>query len=209
MAAEEKATSEEKSMEDILSSIREIISGETPKNASSDAMADKKKAPDKAKKDEKPKQDDVLELTTKVTDTPPPPIKETAPVAEAPSAPGDVLDNIDAALGSEMPQEQTPSPAMQEFSAPAYTPPAASSSESTERLLSRQSAEAAAESLRNLVKNIPAPKIDSPAFRSGNTLEDIVAESLKPMLAQWLDRNLPVIVERIVEKEVRKLLPDK
>jgi cell pole-organizing protein PopZ len=207
MAAEEKATSEEKSMEDILSSIREIISGETPKNASSDAMADKKKAPDKAKKDEKPKQEDVLELTTKVTDTPPPPIKETPPAAEAPSAAGDVLDNIDAALGSEMPQEQTPSPAMRDE--PAYAAPAASSSESTERLLSRQSAEAAAESLRNLVKNIPAPKIESPSFRSGNTLEDIVAESLKPLLAQWLDRNLPVIVERIVEKEVRKLLPDK
>ena len=30
-------------------------------------------------------------------------------------------------------------------------------------------------------------------------------EALKPMLKAWLDANLPTIVERLVEREVRKI----
>ena len=40
---------------------------------------------------------------------------------------------------------------------------------------------------------------------SGNTLEDLVRELLKPMLKSWLDENLPPIVERMVAKEIARL----
>jgi len=40
---------------------------------------------------------------------------------------------------------------------------------------------------------------------AGNTLEDLVREMLKPMLQSWLDQNLPSIVERMVAKEIARL----
>ncbi len=38
----------------------------------------------------------------------------------------------------------------------------------------------------------------------GTTLEDIVAQMMKPMLAAWLDEHLPEIVERVVQQEVER-----
>ncbi|MAU41868.1 MAG: hypothetical protein CMF31_09635 [Kordiimonas sp.] len=40
---------------------------------------------------------------------------------------------------------------------------------------------------------------------SENTLEALVRELLKPMLKSWLDENLPPIVERMVAKEIARL----
>ena len=45
------------------------------------------------------------------------------------------------------------------------------------------------------------------SFRgSVNTVEDLVVEMIRPMLREWLDKNLPATVERIVQKEIRKLV---
>lgn len=38
-----------------------------------------------------------------------------------------------------------------------------------------------------------------------NTLESLVREMLKPMLREWLDANLPELVERIVAREVERI----
>jgi len=38
-----------------------------------------------------------------------------------------------------------------------------------------------------------------------NTLDGLVRELLRPMLQQWLDQNLPGIVERLVAREVARL----
>lgn len=40
---------------------------------------------------------------------------------------------------------------------------------------------------------------------SGKTVEDIVVEMLRPMIKDWLDANLPAIVEEKVEEEVQRL----
>lgn len=40
---------------------------------------------------------------------------------------------------------------------------------------------------------------------SDNTLEAMVRKMLKPMLKSWLDENLPEIVERVVAREVARL----
>ncbi len=42
-------------------------------------------------------------------------------------------------------------------------------------------------------------------FASGNTVEALVVEMLKPMLKDWLDANLPRIVEDKVEIEVARI----
>ena len=41
---------------------------------------------------------------------------------------------------------------------------------------------------------------------SGRSVEDIVIEMIRPMMREWLDQNLPIIVDRIVQKEIRKLV---
>jgi cell pole-organizing protein PopZ len=38
----------------------------------------------------------------------------------------------------------------------------------------------------------------------GASLEDMVQQMLKPMLAAWLEQNLPEIVERVVQEEVER-----
>ncbi len=40
---------------------------------------------------------------------------------------------------------------------------------------------------------------------SGKTIEDLVREMLRPMLKDWIDKNLPPMVERLVEREIARL----
>ncbi len=42
-------------------------------------------------------------------------------------------------------------------------------------------------------------------FASGATVEGMVAEMLRPMLKDWLDANLPRIVQTAVQKEVERI----
>ena len=37
------------------------------------------------------------------------------------------------------------------------------------------------------------------------TLEDMVIELMRPLLKQWLDQNLPATVERLVQKEIERI----
>jgi cell pole-organizing protein PopZ len=37
------------------------------------------------------------------------------------------------------------------------------------------------------------------------TLEDVVRETLRPMLKSWLDENLPGVVERMVQAEIERV----
>jgi len=37
------------------------------------------------------------------------------------------------------------------------------------------------------------------------TLEDLVHETLRPMLKSWLDENLPSVVERMVQAEIERV----
>lgn len=79
--------------------------------------------------------------------------------------------------------------------------------EKPENILSQDIADKSSKAIQNLLNNIPRPDLDSPAFRSANTLEDLVLEILKPMMKEWLDNNLEVIVRDIVEREIRKIIP--
>lgn len=39
-----------------------------------------------------------------------------------------------------------------------------------------------------------------------NTMDGLVREMLKPMLKEWLDANLPELVERVVAREVARII---
>jgi uncharacterized protein len=40
---------------------------------------------------------------------------------------------------------------------------------------------------------------------SGRTVEQFVEDMMRPMLREWLDENMPPLVERIVQKEIQKI----
>ena len=40
----------------------------------------------------------------------------------------------------------------------------------------------------------------------GPTIEDIVREEIRPLLKDWLDANLPPLVERLVRVEIERVV---
>lgn len=50
------------------------------------------------------------------------------------------------------------------------------------------------------------PGVPPQIVRSGETsLEGLVREMLRPMLAEWLDKNLPTMVEKLVAAEIARI----
>ena len=72
-------------------------------------------------------------------------------------------------------------------------------------LISRAGAQSMRESLAALA-TLTEPGASPQIVRSGETsLEGMVREMLRPMLAEWLDRNLPAMVEALVAKEIGRI----
>lgn len=76
-----------------------------------------------------------------------------------------------------------------------------------EGLVSDTTAANAANAFAGLAATIGRPAVEMPdmPFDSGNTVEGMVRDMLRPMLKSWLDANLPSIVEREVRKEVERI----
>lgn len=85
-------------------------------------------------------------------------------------------------------------PPMQTEESPAM---AASPAYESTVLTEETTADAAAGALGKLIS-----KMD---IGGENTLEGMVRELLKPMMKEWLDDNLPTIVEEKVEAEVQRI----
>lgn len=77
-----------------------------------------------------------------------------------------------------------------------------------EELVSEASADAARQSLEALTAAIApavaAATVAAPAT-TGRTMEDVVLDALRPMLKDWLDANLPGMVEAMVAKEISRI----
>jgi cell pole-organizing protein PopZ len=69
--------------------------------------------------------------------------------------------------------------------------------------------ETAAKSMRESLAALAMmaePSAPPQIVRSGETsLEGLTRDLLRPMLAEWLDRNLPEIVERLVKAEIARI----
>lgn len=72
--------------------------------------------------------------------------------------------------------------------------------ETDEAILGDASAAAASEAFQNLSQSVRVSDAGP-----GRTLEDIVVLMLKPLVKDWLDANLPAIVEEKVEEEVQRV----
>jgi cell pole-organizing protein PopZ len=226
---------QEPSMEDILASIRRILS--------EDEAEDKPKAPEPVAPEPEPEpepeppppepepepepapsfaQDDIDSLF----DTPAPaPEPEPPPPPPPPPEPEeDVLELTDDMVMEEQPEEPEPAFDINDFKAdlgdfePAPVmaaasrvmddyepPPRRSPPPDDEGLMSPPQIDHGASLLTNLAREIVRQK----SFGLGNssiTLEDLVRELLKPILSEWLDQNLPYMIERIVKKEIERMV---
>lgn len=88
----------------------------------------------------------------------------------------------------------------------AETPAPAATAEA-EELVSAASADAARQSLDALTAAVTpavAAAVTAPAA-AGRTMEDVVLDALRPMLKNWLDANLPALVEAMVAKEIKRI----
>ncbi len=187
-----KGAGRDPSMDDILSSIRKIISEDEARSQAAGASpAPLGMAPPPAEPAGEPKpfgngrvgtssRDDILLLTDL--------IEEPAQGMPAPRV--------------------APQPPAEPASPPPAAGPAADHS-----LLGSTASEATASAFERLSQAMkstappPAAVVDpGPALGAGGkTLEDMVKETLRPLLREWLDKNLPAVVERAVEREIVRL----
>lgn len=98
---------------------------------------------------------------------------------------------------AEVPKPQPAAPAVATAKA---KPPQPAAAESKPALVSSVTAEASRSSLAALSAMIVKPDIVG-----SDTLEGLVRDMLKPLLADWLDANLPEIVERQVAQEIARI----
>ena len=140
---------------------------------------------------------------------PTPAVVTAAPevAAKAPSEEKDILEKIDEDTGWGAALNEQKNLTSQDFSAPAFNQ--LKDNEKPDSLLSEQVAVKSMEKLKSLVEQLePKPnRADSPSFRAGVTLEDLVMEAMKPEISKWLNDNLPQLVSSIVEKEIKKIIP--
>lgn len=191
----EPANTGDQSMEEILQSIRKIIAEEgdsTPPPVSASDID----VPDS----------DVLELTDAV--------QEDGSVVNLDDD-GDVFSRIDSALAeTDEPEEaisqpepapaSEPQPAPVKAEKPAPRKPAPQPAPAEDGLVSRVSIAASAEAMRAL-RHSSAGGFGAMPFVSGDTVEGLVMHLLRPMLKDWLDANLPAIVQQEVQREVQRI----
>ena len=73
-----------------------------------------------------------------------------------------------------------------------------------EPILSATTAEATRGPLEALSRLIVKPDV-----AGSDTLEGVVREMLRPMLREWLDANLPRMVEEMVQREIARITADR
>ncbi|MGN0904702.1 MAG: DUF2497 domain-containing protein [Alphaproteobacteria bacterium] len=192
----------EPSMEDILASIRNILAdgeGTAPApEAKKDAPAVNENVPAAPVPSEEAPAEDVMELTSEM-------IVHDAPEEEDDFKPEPVVkpEEIETiALEEELPDLPAES-GEDAFSERATVAPV--SADDGEALLSAPAVEAAAASLSHLTKMFSSDRQAS-VGNGALTLEAMVRALLRPLLKEWLDRNLPDVVERVVKKEVARVM---
>lgn len=190
-AAQDTKDDNEPSMEEILASIRKIIAD--------DSLGTKKDEPQARKPAKKePEPEPVMVMPE--------------PVDVTPEEDEDVLDLANVAKVASQPQEVAisfepePAPLPEMSFEPVevmVTPPPAPMPINTvsaleDRILSDNTGSLVSQAFQSLSRHTAMPAV-------GRSLEDVVAELLRPMLRGWLDDHLPGIVEKLVKAEIERV----
>lgn len=200
---ERTADPSDPSMEDILASIRRILNEE---DAPAEAAAP---------------EDDILILDRSMmlpspddqaTEVDPAPLGEPAAPPPEPLAPTEPRGQTEPPIAplaepppsQPLPPEPQAEPLNQKMEAPTSPDPIAQPAFSPD-LVAPEAAAAAASSVGSLVRTLVAGRATQ-VYSGGPTLEDLVRAELRPMLKEWLDSNLPPIVERLVRAEIERVV---
>jgi hypothetical protein len=193
------AKAQEPSMEEILASIRRIISD------------DETKPPAEAADPPQPPGQTAQAAPAVPRDSSSPPKQVPTPVsseidsliaaAEQKPAAADVLQLTEAMAASE-PTRNPPAfrtidgrPDVVFADAPAV--PIREGGRGGERLLSNAASAAVDSAFSSLAEKV--------LVQDSRSIEDLVREMLRPMLKTWLDDNLPSLVERLVRAEIERV----
>ena len=188
-------------MEEILASIRRIISEDDAPAETAPVAAAPEPEPEPAPEpepvvssalmDETPSmeephasEEDVLELTDPYE----------APAAES-------LGDLDISTTEPFPSAPAESVFVEE-PVEAYTPEPAPAYDS---LVGDSAAASAASAFAGFASTIRKPDPIDTLGGSGPTVDELARSLLRPMLKEWLDANLPAIVEAQVRKEVERI----
>lgn len=182
-------SSQEPTMEEILASIRRIISED---DAPAEPAAEEAPAAE-AEPEPLPEPEPEPAMAFAAEDDGEEVLELTDPIAPEPELepepPLETVGDIDV---------YSPPPAEPEPEAPPPAAPSFDRDEAADNLVGDQAASAAASAFGSLSSALLMPK-------DGRTLEDVVRELLRPLLKEWLDQNLPRIVETKVEEEVQRI----
>mgnify|MGYP001411260369 CR=1 FL=1 len=225
MATAKAAT--EPSMEEILASIRKIIADEDtsmpePQKANDQSAIDDAFAA--ADADEEMSADDVDALFDSPTPAAEEELDQSAIDAAFDSVDGEEMssDDVDALFDSAGSGEDedvlTLSPAQavgarDDLSFDHVEMPAPTAPKAKPVAPARPMATRPATAEPPLVSSMTASAVQSSFgalnsamnMSSSNTLEDVVKGMMRPMVKQWLDDNLPAMVERLVQAEIERM----
>lgn len=140
--------------------------------------------------------EDILSSIRRILAEDEPPAPEATPQQEKPAAapprPAGMDNNV-LVLDDTM-MVQAPRPTQ----APAPAAP-------NDGLVAEEAAAAAASAVGSLVRTLTADR--SPALHAGGpTVEEIVRDLLRPLVKDWLDAQLPGLVERVVRSEIERVV---
>jgi len=237
---------QEPSMEEILASIRRIISEDgdeetaaAPEEAAAEvdapeALAEPEPEPEVAEVAEEEEileltdEEEVLELTDEVQDdgtvvnlnTGEEVPEDDAPdeVFEEPQAEDEEeieLEMVDSDEPTEEPEENIAEPEPEPEPQPEAEPEPVSiaepepvdalAAEAADRLVSENPAMNSVASLSALAAAVDTHRRAADPSIGPRTIEDLVKDVMRPMIREWLDDNLPSLVERMVGREIERL----
>ncbi len=132
-------------------------------------------------------------------------VPEPEPVFHPVSEPEPELQLTDSMIVEEQPQEfyehHDPAPS---FAHQSYPQENYGQQEYGEHLVSDAAASASGASIAQLAHAVARERAVA-LGNQGITLEQLVREICTPLLKQWLDSNLPYMVERIVQQEIERI----
>lgn len=216
-----QGTAQEPTMEEILASIRRIISEDTGNEDAPDSAAAPAPEPEDAPEEEPAStlsaedEADILELTEPLPEEPL--MAEPAPEPEPAYVPEPVEEMIedDIEFGPEPDPVPEPAPAPEPVVAAAPQPAPPAPAPAVPAQADTVFEEPAMSAQSQPIVSGDAEKAASAAFGAlasslasggeGRTLEEIVSDMLRPMLKEWLDSNLPPLVERLVAEEIERI----
>lgn len=182
----------EPSMEEILASIRRIISEDSQTRRTTTGERS---------------EGGVLDLTEMLTSdgsvvslasrrtvlAPASPVPEQAPAA--PTIEKQINDKLE-----ESPSSNFPVPGKERE-------PVMTEADARANVLSDNAFEASATSLSRLAKAVKREAaLRALSLDDDRRIEDLVQDALQPLLKEWLDRNLPGLVDQLVREEIEKMV---